>query len=126
MFRRSRRTGVGRSGARLTLAAGLVAGSSLVLAGTGQAAPTAGCGAYLHPIVSGGEAAWNVNCTSTNIYASGWVKDTRADGKCAAVRFDYPDGSTWWTARACPSGTQVNFNSPSKPGRILDGYLTVT
>jgi hypothetical protein len=105
-------------------AAAAVAGGTVVGA---PAAFAASCGQTLSPTVSGGKATWTVNCTSNGyVYASGWVEDTAADGKCAAVKFNYPDGSTWATTRACPSGTRVYFTSPSRPGRLLDGYLTVT
>lgn len=78
------------------------------------------------PSVSGGRASWTVQCdASGNVYASGYVKDTSADGKCASVLFKYPDGSTWITPNACPKDDQKNFSSPARPGRILDGYLRV-
>lgn len=104
-------------------AAAAVAGGLVVGA---QPAFAASCGDTLTPSVSGGKATWTVHCTSTGVYASGWVEDTAADGKCAAVKFNYPDGSTWATARACPKGDRDYFTSPTRTGKLLDGYLTVT
>jgi hypothetical protein len=67
-----------------------------------------------------------VQCTSTQVRISGWVEDTSADGKCARVSAYYPDGSTWTSPSACPSGTRVYFTSPYRTGRIIDAYLSVS
>jgi hypothetical protein len=119
--------------AALTAAIG---GGGLVTAATSAAADTpeadspitiqASCGTTLSPVVSGGRASWTVQCTSTQVRITGWVRDTSADGKCARVQARYPDGSTWTSASACPSGETQYFTSPYRTGRIVDAYLIVS
>ncbi len=85
----------------------------------------AGCGQNLHPKVRGGEAKWSLSCSGGRITISGWVKDTRADGKCAQVRVHLPNGDVHYSGRACPEGNTKHF-SWSARGAIIDAYLIVT
>jgi hypothetical protein len=78
------------------------------------AAHADGYGCHTHDIyVPGGEAHYT-ECKNTDniIFLDGWVKDTRADGKCAQV-YGYwvPSYYYFETARACPKGTvkQISF-----------------
>ena len=124
MNRKSRRRSLLNAGSKVAVATAIAA--STIVVGGATDAMAASCGQTLTPTVSGGSATWTVNCTTSGVYATGWVQDNAADGKCAAVKFNYPDGSTWVSPRACPSGERQYWTSPTRTGRILDGYLTVT
>ncbi len=82
------------------------------------------CGDTFNPSVTGGKASWTLSCSGNNITIAGWVEDTKADGKCARVTayFSNSETTTW---KACPAGTRTNF-SATKPGSLIDAYLTVT
>jgi hypothetical protein len=95
----------------VVLAAVAVFGS-LTVAGS-PAAHADGYGCYTHDIeVPGGQAHYT-ECKSatSNITVNGWVKDTRADGKCAQV-YGYmaPEYYYFQSARACPKGTVKQFS----------------
>lgn len=98
------------------LAAGAVAVAALTLStlavdvGTASAAP---CSSTKNPSVRGGEAGWSVRCVSSRTtIVNGWVKDTKADGKCAHVVIFFPDGNTK-DVKACPKGTKREFSYPT-------------
>ncbi len=85
---------------------------SLTVVGS-PAAYADGYGCYTHDIyVRGGEAHYT-ECKSPDrdIYVDGWVKDTRADGKCAQV-YGYwaPQYYPFESPRACPKGTVKEFH----------------
>jgi hypothetical protein len=80
------------------------------------------CGDSFHPKVNGGEAAWSLSCHGGVITISGWVRDTRADGRCARVRVHMPNGDVHYSQRACPRGRQHNFTFSGRGG-IIDAYL---
>jgi hypothetical protein len=88
-------------------AAGL---TTLVLA-TSASAGT--CDQRVNTSVSGGQASWSHTCSNGQIRVAGWVKDTKADGKCAQVKAVYSNG-TQWSNKACPSGEvqYFDFNGP--------------
>jgi hypothetical protein len=86
--------------------------ASLTVAGS-PAAYADGYGCYTHDIyVTGGEAHYN-ECKNydNNLSVIGWVKDTKADGKCAQV-YGYwaPEYYYFESSRACPKGTVKYFN----------------
>jgi hypothetical protein len=105
------------------VAASVLAGGSVVLAASPAAA--AGCGATLSPKTAGAAASWEVDCDAGHIHVVGWLKDTDNDGQCARVRVEYANGDVWYSARACPEGTKVNFSSPwsATKSQIINAYL---
>lgn len=85
------------------------------------------CGQVFNDVtVRGGQASWSLTCSGGNIRVSGWVKDTKADGKCAQVKAVYSTG-TQWSAKACPtdpnSGTHIRYYDFSGPGNSVPVYL---
>lgn len=82
------------------------------------------CGQSFHPFVRGGEAYWTLSCSGNKITMTGWVKDTKADGKCAYVKAIFANGDSPTPAKACPKGDETSF-SWSGPGRLANGYLYV-
>lgn len=103
-------------GAALTMAT-----AGLMTVGLGTPASAGSCGQVQNVTVSGGQASWSHSCSGGNIRVSGWVKDTRADGKCAQVKAEYSNG-TQWSAKACPSGS-VKYFDFSGPGNYVPVYL---
>jgi hypothetical protein len=102
--------------AAATLSSGAVVGlATPAWAGT--------CGQTFAPATSGAKAYWQVNCNSTQSWISGWVEDTAANGRCAAVKAIWPNGTTWFSNRACPKGTRVYFTSAKHGGHSVNGYL---
>jgi hypothetical protein len=86
----------------------------------------AGCGAVFNNVsVTGGEAAWNISCANgTNARITGWVKDTKADGKCAYIKAFANNGlSRVPLAKACPNGTQVSFDWTAPGANDIAAYL---
>jgi len=82
-----------------------------------------GCGQTFNPDIRGrAEAHWTLSCSGGKITMTGWVKDTKSDGKCAYVKAVFSDGSSPTPAKACPSGDKTSF-SWSGPGSLADGYL---
>ena len=81
------------------------------------------CGDTMDPDVTGGLAHWEASCSSGNITVSGWVKDTKEDGKCARVKA-FIDGKWNYSNSACPEGETENF-SFTGPGRSANVYLYV-
>jgi hypothetical protein len=68
-----------------------------------------------NPTVPGGEAHWtkciNYSGLWTSVTVDGWVKDTRADGKCAQVKAIFNDGTdTDYSPKACPAGHKQSFS----------------
>jgi len=59
--------------------------------------------------ITGAESHYTLTCSGGYIYVDGRVKDTRADGKCAQVKA-LINGTWYYSARACPSGTTVYFS----------------
>ncbi|MFI6102288.1 hypothetical protein ACIA8G_42625 [Lentzea sp. NPDC051213] len=94
---------------RMTVLAGAAAavGSMLIFVGPAQAGT---CGDVVNANVPGGQASWSHTCYSDGtMRISGWVKDTRSDGKCAAVKAEYQSG-TQQSGRACPEGNRKDFS----------------
>jgi hypothetical protein len=91
----------------------------------GEIVAMGGCGKTFNPDVPGAKAYWEVQCTSKSVRISGWVEDTRADGKCAKVKAIYDDDndSTYYSRAACPKGERQTFTSPYRPGNSVSAYL---
>lgn len=82
----------------LLLATGM---SGTAIARTGGVTPLAGCGANLHPSVSGGEASWHTTCAHGVLRVQGQVIDTRPDGRCAQVFGTWGNGNVFRSVTAC-------------------------
>ena len=84
------------------------------------------CGQTYNATVSGGQASWSLSCSGGRIRVAGWVKDTKADGKCAQVKAVYSDG-TRWSAKACPADTDnpnhIRYYDFNGPGSSVPVYL---
>ncbi len=74
--------------------------------------------------VAGGQANWRLYCHGNNITITGWVKDTRADGKCAYIRAEGNGRFRTPLAQACPKNTVRHFTW-TIPGRQINAYLYV-
>jgi hypothetical protein len=113
--------------------AGVLAGAVLTLGVStpaAQAEPSsilAGCGAEFNNVtVTGGQASWNLVCASGGITIGGWVKDTKADGKCAHIKAFAGNGdSRVPLATACPKGTVTNFSWRVNNTQDIRAYLYV-
>ena len=99
-------------------ASGMTTGGTLSVLGT--------CNDSFHPIVSGGEAAWDLVCASDGITIGGWVKDTEADGKCAYIKAFAGNGdSRVPLAQACPKGTLRQYSWRVENTSEIRAYLYV-
>ncbi len=59
--------------------------------------------------VPGAEAHWTKCRYGSRTTVSGWLKDTRADGKCAQVYAFFTNGAYRESSKACPAGTTKSF-----------------
>ncbi|MFD7630899.1 hypothetical protein ACFV7Q_33580 [Streptomyces sp. NPDC059851] len=99
------------SAVRKTLASAV---SAAVLAGglaLGAAGPAsaATCPSSASPVIDGASASWTLSCSGNNVKVSGWLQDTRVDGKCALVRINAGNGA-YETKSACSSGVREQFS----------------
>jgi hypothetical protein len=101
------------------------AASASTARGEAQYLPAAHCGTSTSPSVRGAKAHWQLSCSKGSVTVSGWVQDTKPDGKCAQVRADFPGGITVFSKRACPEGQKENF-SWTYPGDLAEVYLLNT
>ncbi|MGC9376168.1 hypothetical protein [Streptomyces sp. MH13] len=88
--------------------------SAVVLAGglaVGAAAPAsaATCPSSASPVIDGARASWSLRCSGGKVTVSGWLEDTRMDGKCALVRLVGGNGETK-RSTACSSGVREQFS----------------
>jgi hypothetical protein len=88
--------------------------SAAVLAGglaVGAAGPAsaATCPSSASPVIDGASASWTLSCSGDNVKVSGWLQDTRTDGKCAVVRINAGNGD-YRTKSACSSGVREQFS----------------
>jgi hypothetical protein len=112
-FSMMRRAAVGAAALMATTGLAVIVGVSPASAGT--------CGQTVNTSVSGGQASWSHSCSGGQIRVSGWVKDTKADGKCAQVKAQYSNG-TQWSNKACPKD-EVEYFDFSGPGSSVPVYL---
>ncbi|MBD0345549.1 MAG: hypothetical protein ICV63_12155 [Coleofasciculus sp. Co-bin14] len=82
------------------------------------------CGQKFDSKVNGGEASWSLHCSGTKIIIDGWVKDTKADGKCAYVKA-FANSQSMPQAKACPKGKKTFFQWTVN-GTEIHAYLFVT
>lgn len=118
-----------RIAARLVAVTGAVLMAGAMMAAPASAGPTgaeAKCPANFSPSTSGGEAGWNVQCVGNKVVIDGWVKDTKADGKCAFVKAfaSFTDGQSRKEAKACPKDTRTKFYWEAW-GTEINAYLYV-
>jgi hypothetical protein len=72
-----------------------------------------------------GESHYSISCSGGKSTAAGWLKDTRADGKCIQVKVVWPDnGATKFSKKACPEGEDETF-SFTGTGKIEVYTMTV-
>ncbi|MFH9039916.1 hypothetical protein ACH4FA_11210 [Streptomyces sp. NPDC017966] len=86
----------------IVLAGGLAVGA----AGTASAAT---CPSTASPKIDGAIAGWSLSCSGGAVRVSGWLEDTRMDGKCAMVRIVGGNGE-YRTKQACGSGVREQFD----------------
>ncbi|MFF8592272.1 hypothetical protein ACF061_12620 [Streptomyces sp. NPDC015220] len=93
----------------LLTAAALAAGLAFAAASPASAVP---CGTKdTSTTIDGGKAGYTLFCTGRNRSSlSGWVEDTRIDGKCAYLRIEPRTGSPF-LRKACDYGTRKNFHA---------------
>lgn len=80
-----------------------------------------GCNDSMDSDVPGGLAHWEASCKKGKITVTGWVKDTRTDGKCARVKA-FIDQKWHYSDKACPSGDTDKFKLTG-PGNDAKVYL---
>jgi hypothetical protein len=110
-----------KSIASITATAALTGGLVVLNAAPAAAAV---CPASMSPIINGARAHWKLACKGRDVSVSGWLEDTRLDGKCAQIAFDpgAEKGGIWF-ANACGSGTRENYNFLFRGTHIVRGYL---
>lgn len=60
-------------------------------------------------MINGASAGWTLRCSGNNVTVSGWLQDTRADGKCAKVRINASKNGAYKPKTACSSGVREQF-----------------
>ncbi|WP_055600594.1 hypothetical protein [Streptomyces aureus] len=89
------------------LSAAVLAGGLAL--GTAGPANAASCPSSASPVADGASAGWTLRCSGNDVTVSGWLQDTRADGKCALVRINAGNGE-YRTKSACGSGVREQFS----------------
>jgi hypothetical protein len=119
-------TVVAASAAALMLAAPTASMANSVESPDDDVSAAGTCGDTFSPSVRGGRAAWTILCNNDGtVEIDGWVKDTRADGRCAQVYGNFPDDDrTFKTVSACGMGTTVYFWKKAD-GKRINAYLRV-
>ena len=84
----------------------LAGGRPFGVAGTASAAT---CPSTASPKIDGAIADWSLSCSGGAVQVSGWLEDTRMDGKCAMVRVVGGNGE-YRTKQACGSGVREQFD----------------
>jgi len=107
----------------IRLAALTLVGST-ILGLSGFAPPAAACDPPKDVSVRGAEAHWTECHNGRRTQVDGWVKDTRADGKCAEVYSMFSNGKTERSAKACPNGQVERFHF-DQPAGDAQTYLRV-
>ncbi|CAM3348039.1 hypothetical protein [Stackebrandtia soli] len=80
------------------------------------------CNQEMSPVVGGARAYWKAECDDGDIFVTGWVEDTSADGKCGQV--EALINGLWERSRkACPKGEVETFTL-SGDGYTAYVYLT--
>ncbi|MFI9603460.1 hypothetical protein ACIHCX_27025 [Streptomyces sp. NPDC052043] len=87
-------------------AAVLTGGLAVGAAGPASAAT---CPSSASPVIDGASASWSLRCSGSDVTVSGWVQDTRMDGKCAVIRINAGNGG-YETKSACGSGVREQFS----------------
>ena len=89
--------------------------STVVLAGgiafgaAAGPASAATCPSSASPKIDGAKAGWSLRCSGNSVTVSGWLEDTRMDGKCAVVRINAGNGA-YTAPKACSSGVREQFS----------------
>ncbi|MEU3975763.1 hypothetical protein [Streptomyces bacillaris] len=93
--------------AALSLVLGTALASGLLMV-TAPAASAASCPSSWEPTISGAKGKWTLRCAGKDVVVSGWIEDTRADGKCARVHSIGGNGSEH-QKQACGKGNRASF-----------------
>ncbi|MFD8911559.1 hypothetical protein [Streptomyces sp. NPDC059575] len=101
----------------VVLAGGLAVGAA------GHASASA-CPSSSSPLIGGAEAHWSIRCSGRDVVMSGWVQDTRADGKCAVVRINAGNGKSE-RPTACGSGARKQFSYKFTKTNKAEGRLAL-
>lgn len=83
--------------------------------GTAGPASAAACSTSASPVIGGASASWSIRCTGDQLTVSGWLQDTRADGKCALVRINASNGASQ-RKNACGTGVREQFSFTFRGG----------
>ncbi|MYS86875.1 hypothetical protein [Embleya scabrispora] len=100
---------------------GTAVASAAPAAPSGQVSVLGSCPETRNVSVNGGEAHWTVWCSGGRVYVDGYVKDTKADGKCAEV-YGSVGSVAVNSANACPKNTKKTF-AWNAPGSSVALYL---
>ncbi len=96
----------------------LALAGSAILGLSGLATPAAAaCEPPQDVRIRGAEAHWTECHNGRRTQVDGWVKDTKADGKCAEVYSMFSNGETQRShPRACPKGKVQHFHFDAPAG----------
>lgn len=93
------------------LKAGLATAGLVAAAGVVGASPSAAdtCWNTRDVSIGGGQSHYTISCdTYGYVTVAGWLKDTKADGKCIQVKAIAND-RTYYSNKACPKGEVEYF-----------------
>ncbi len=95
----------------------LTLAGSAILGLSGMATPAAAaCDPPQDVYIRGAEAHWTECHNGGRTQVDGWVKDNKADGKCAEVYSMFSNGKTQRSNRACPKGEVERFHFDQPAG----------
>lgn len=87
---------------------GTAVASAAPAAPSGEVSVLGRCPETKDVYINGAEAHWTVWCSGSRVYVDGYVKDTKADGKCAEV-YGSVGSVAVNSANACPKGNKKTF-----------------
>ena len=105
----------------VAIACSAVLGAVFGLSATSTPAAAA-CDRPQDVYVTGAEAHWTECHNGNRTRVDGWVKDTKADGKCARVRASFSNGETLYSGKACPRNNVKEFHL-DQPASDAQTYL---
>ncbi|MEU6132119.1 hypothetical protein ABZ805_23330 [Saccharopolyspora sp. NPDC047091] len=113
---------------RLLVAGAMMAGFAGTLTAPAVAAPAvagdasiaAQCGKTYRISQPFGQSTFKVTCKSGTLTIRGYVKDTKADGKCVWV-VGQVGNKSFRSGKACPKGKSVSYAATGKGNRLVIG-----
>lgn len=101
---------MGRGIKRVLGAAGTLALTSLGVLAIASPASADQCQNTRNVYIPGGESHYTISCDNYgHVIVDGWLKDTKADGKCVQVKAQLY-GEYFYSPRACPKGDVKTFH----------------